>query len=328
MREINILGVYGDQNAVNWYRIESPFTQFGYDILNNSTSEKLVIGEVDKVFEKYDIVIFKYMVHQDLIAEVLAAAYKTKTAIYVDMDDNVFDIPPSSSANKYWPEEAKLNFKFFAENIAGIICSTEPLAEVMREYNDNVVVIPNKIDPDMWKPRAKKGPIKIGWTYSNTHREEAHMFPKIMEGVKKRHPEVEFQIVSGKAVGAKTLDPCYFKDFPKKLTKWNWDISLGLLESNPFNDAKSNIKWLESTMAKSVFVGSNELPYNTSIVNGKTGFLCKTVDEFVDTICTLIEDEELRKDIVNNARKEVLKNWNIQTSKNLYTNLDTSVRVL
>lgn len=92
------------------------------------------------------------------------------------------------------------------------------------------------------------------------------------------------------------------------------DISVGPLADNDFNKCKSNIKWLESSMAGAAFIGSNVYPYEMSIKHGKTGFIAKTKNQWVKYISWLIDDDGRRNEMAKAAKEEVLKKYNLETN--------------
>ena len=49
------------------------------------------------------------------------------------------------------------------------------------------------------------------------------------------------------------------------------------------------------------------------IEEGVTGFLANNEDEWVNKLSMLIEDPKLRNGILNNAREDILKNYNLKS---------------
>jgi glycosyltransferase involved in cell wall biosynthesis len=116
----------------------------------------------------------------------------------------------------------------------------------------------------------------------------------------------------------KVNKPVPFSEYSKTLQKLNWDISIAPLLDNVFNQSKSNIKWLESSMAGCAFVGSNVYPYKHSVKNGETGFVCRNKNQWKNALRKLIDSKELRKELVANAQKEIKENYNISKEVKKY----------
>jgi glycosyltransferase involved in cell wall biosynthesis len=80
---------------------------------------------------------------------------------------------------------------------------------------------------------------------------------------------------------------------------------------------KSDLKWLESSMAGAAFIGSDAKPYAT-VKHGRTGLLADTPQEWEEAIETLIVDDTLRLKLAHAARKHVVTNRTAQKTAYLY----------
>ena len=79
------------------------------------------------------------------------------------------------------------------------------------------------------------------------------------------------------------------------------DINLAPLEDTIFNRAKSENKWVEASLVQVVTVAANLGAFADTIENQKTGFLCKDLKEWEETLCALIEQPRLRRKIAMQA---------------------------
>jgi glycosyltransferase involved in cell wall biosynthesis len=89
----------------------------------------------------------------------------------------------------------------------------------------------------------------------------------------------------------------------------NIDINLCPLVNNVFSACKSAIKWYESVIWEKpeVTLASKSAPYS-EIVDGETGLLYSTPDEFAEKLSILIENAPLRQRLAEGAQKWVLAN--------------------
>ena len=90
-----------------------------------------------------------------------------------------------------------------------------------------------------------------------------------------------------------------WKNLPKLIS--DVDINLAPLEDTIFNRAKSENKWVEASLVQVVTVASNLGAFADTIENQKTGFLCKDLKEWEETLCALIEQPRLRRKIAMQA---------------------------
>ncbi len=96
------------------------------------------------------------------------------------------------------------------------------------------------------------------------------------------------------------------------------DINLAMLERTTFNDCKSEIKWLEAAMMGIPSVVSRSATYEQAIVDGETGFLCDTADDFARTLERLVKDAALRMRVGDAARRVALERFSIAAQADNY----------
>ncbi len=91
------------------------------------------------------------------------------------------------------------------------------------------------------------------------------------------------------------------------------DISLAPLEEGLFNDAKSNIKFLEASVLGLPSVCSPRAEFQKAIRDGENGFLAEGEDEWHRKLTTLIVDPGLRQQMGEQARADVLAGYHPET---------------
>ena len=325
-----ICSIYTNRNAVETYRNFRPLEHSGHEVtFIDKIVENKVRQRLDKIAEslwkKGDIWFMKYLPNNNFLNVIVSAkqylaSQGKKVTMVVDQDDNIFEIPWGNAALFYWPRTRVEKQAQLLATADWIVASTEPLKNYLTRFNENVVVIPNMIDPKDWnltRKRKKNKKVKIGWVFSPTHIPDLPVINEALCDVMEEMKDVaEFEMMGGETrifgFEYKSPKPCPFAEYPKRLEELNWDISIGPLTDNKFNESKSNIKFLESTMAGAAFVGSNVYPYSRSIENGKTGFLAGSKNQWKNALRKLITNEKLRKEMVENARKVVLEEYNIE----------------
>ena len=88
------------------------------------------------------------------------------------------------------------------------------------------------------------------------------------------------------------------------------DISLAPLSANVFNNCRSAIKFYEASVLKkpAATLAQNTGPYKEEILDGKTGLLFETPEEFEQKLSRLIEDVAERRMLAANAKDWVSEN--------------------
>jgi len=210
-----------------------------------------------------------------------------------------------------------------------VTVSTEPLRNAVLPLNGNVRVLPNYIIPSEWKFKRKKhSKIRIGWVWSPTHIPDMHIVEGALKKIQAKYGDKIEIVIFGstidiwKDIKTTNIAGVTYDKYPKVFTEAGIDISIAPLDDNEFNKAKSNIKWLESTLAGAAFIGSNVYPYECSVKDRKTGYLAKNESQWVKYLSWLIENEERRKEMVENAKKEVIEKYtNAKAWRDFYESL-------
>lgn len=210
-----------------------------------------------------------------------------------------------------------------------VTVTTEKIAEHYRQFNDNVVVLPNYMDFMWWgKPWKQQSVnhIRLGWAGSVSHHEDLIMIKPTIEKILKNFPQVKF-IYCGHGgrkgiIGDEVFDDLphnrreYYvgvptEYWPMKSKSMGFDIGIAPLLDDEFNSGKSAIKYYEYAANLVPGVYSNTVVYNGTIKPGKTGFLAKSEDEWYRYLSRLITEKDLRERIMNAAYQDVLENYNL-----------------
>lgn len=328
-----ILAIYSHHNAVEEYRTFRPLSRVKHKVtfVDYVLKKRRKVGDIaETLYKKGDIWFIKYVPDNEVSALLLSCRQilrerGKKVKLVVDLDDNVFEIPYGNIAMFFWKESKIIKMASLVKYADLVICSTNPLKDyVVKNLNEKAVVLKNCLDLNQWEENHKENDkVKIGWVYSKTHIPDIKECKKAIEEIKKEYGDkISIELFGGD----KTVfdcevvvhEPIEFRQYHYKLMRLNWDISIAPLVDNDFNRGKSNIKWLESTMAGSAFIGSRVAPYINAIKNGTTGYLCKSKAQWKKALRILINNKEKREEVRGNAYHEVIDNYNIDKEVDKY----------
>lgn len=223
----------------------------------------------------------------------------------------------------------------FINNSDLVTTSTEFLADEYRKLHDNVVVLPNYIDPaDFPDPKRNEGDkVRVGIVGSVCYH---HDFYRIKGLLTKLDKDPKVQLVA-LGLRKKSLDPKVnkvFKDefsfFDKlknlehipfvpmveyydQLNELKLDMMLIPRRENYFTKCKSNVKYLEASMLEIPVIAQSfeNAPYE-HIKSGVDGILIKDDKDWERAVYSLINDKQERREIGKQAKKYVLDNYNIE----------------
>lgn len=339
--------------GIGYYRMFKPADQInghevhlvGRELTNYGTYQ----GEVWKnIFSEFDVFWTTYFKDPKNAGAMFYTAQKMKKKVIIDIDDNFWEVPESNPLYENYKKGAKdraylSTILFFADVVT---TSTEPMKErIMKHFRDvdgiekKVVVIPNCNEAKDWDfpPSVKsKEEFIIGYSGSNSHQDDLQMVLPSVVNIMKKYPQVKFHIIG--AIGRGDVDK-YFKDIPEEIRQrialigatetfkeypaWlasqKFNVAIAPLVDSAFTRCKSHIKFMEYTMAGFPVIASRIYPYfmplngKEIITTGVTGILCKN-NEWESALEEMILHPEKGEELLANARKHILENWQYSQS--------------
>ena len=153
---------------------------------------------------KSDVFLLPRLMSQTFIRDIRTKIdeFKEDVRIVVDFDDNVFEVSPlSSHYQDYGTEEVRIRLpngdikelwkdgfnidlkknrerldtiKFCLESVDMVTTTTEILGNVLRNYNENIRILPNCVDLSRWRklPLKETDEIKLFWSGGWSHYED------------------------------------------------------------------------------------------------------------------------------------------------------------
>lgn len=293
------------------------------------------------IFGQYDMVIVKQVDNEQAAGMMLFFADYYKKPVILDLDDNFIEVRPDQPAYEvYYPgSQKRAIFQAVLRSVQGLIVSTQPLADFYKQRVKDVYgvdlpvfVAPNCVDPEDWKAPKRFRKKVIGYAGSITHNGDLALIMPSLAKLMKEHKDWHFELIG--ALKSEHI-PEVFKDFdeetfqrvqikggtqswrgyPELLAKQRWTVGLAPLINDEFNRGKSHIKWMEYALCGVPTLASKVYPYYMpiqgvpTIEDGKTGYLFESSLDFESKLCSLMEDDKIRTELADNARKCVLQNW-------------------
>lgn len=249
--------------------------------------------------------------------------------IVVECDDGLDLNDDSPFKEDHKISDAKFVITRTMEIADMITTTTQYLADQLMVYNDNVKILPNSLDLERWEfPRLVNdtGKIRIGWAGSITHLDDMKMIVRPLKKIMKEYPSIQLIIIGDprvaelfKGYNVEFMLGVPFDAWPAKLYSLRLDIGLAPLRNTFFNKCKSNIKWMEYSIASVPGVYSPTVyQLNNEHFDGIYGQIAENEEQWYRCIKNYIICPKLREDIAQRARSCVTTSHTLKTTSHLW----------
>jgi glycosyltransferase involved in cell wall biosynthesis len=259
-------------------------------------------------------------------------ARKTDIRIFFDVDDLIFEpllvdrvngYQLLSDAQKQNYRGDVLRYRALLTKCDAVTVSTEPLASAVRALGCEAHVVPNSwnhiqaeiADKLVAEPRSGRDLVVIGYfSGSRTHDRDFQEAAPALLRLLRAMPALQLRLVGeldpgpGFEAFAARIERLQFMPYRDMVRAMHGcDITIAPLEpGNPFNEAKSELKWFEAALVQTPCIATPTAPFRAAIRQGETGFLATTEEEWYDALQALATQPALRARIGSAARKAAL----------------------
>lgn len=339
--------------AVGYYRIIKPTEQLknhdvtvvGQQLSAYGTSLE---DQWDKIFTEFDVFWTGYFSDARIAAAMFYYAQKHKKKVILDIDDNYLDVPESNLLYDRF-KATKHDRAFLSATLSladAITVSTIPLRERidkhMKERHNiekTFIHIPNMNDIADWQVAPvplHQDRFVIGYSGSNSHKDDFAMVVPAVREVMKKHKHVWFEVLGLLAmddlknyllgfdddmlmrtalVGATPT----FRQYPEWLAERPWNVGIAPLVDTAFTRSKSHIKWMEYSMVNMPVVASRVYPYlmptfgRDTIIDGHSGVLCDK-NQWYEVLDDMVQHYDRYKPLATNAYEQIEQHWQYKDS--------------
>jgi len=315
------------------YRVDNQIEQLEYCGITCDQEYYLNI-KIKQIYEYNAFVLFRCPI-TPLLERFINEANQNNKMVIFDVDDLIID-------EKYVRNVDVSNKKEYLDGVDRIkqtlsMCdiattSTTVLANELKHYVKNVYINRNIASKELIEISEKENRkevkkddyVTLGYfSGSITHNPDFEMILSVLMQIMDKYEDVRLMLVGDIDIPeslSKYKDKLIIKPFVdyRKLPGLikQVDINLIPLVDNLFNEAKSEIKWLEASLVKVVSVSSNIGSLKEMIIDNKTGILCSSKQEWFENLSYLIENEQARIKLANSAYDYCLKNCSFKNINN------------
>jgi len=281
------------------------------------------------------IAIFYRVPFYESVQSIFHEAKRLKVPTFWEVDDLIFDADlykSNTNMNALSPdivkgllEGAKLYGDCLEASDFGL-ASTEKLQSIM-STKKRAWIVENALDKQTVEisrglrrekklRRKPKSTVDIMYgSGTKTHDIDFKEAEAAIISVLAKRPNTRFIVMGDLTVSEKLENSPQFvrypsADFKTYLRKLSLaDISIAPLEKSEFNEAKSNIKYLEASVLNLASVCTPTEPFMNTITHGVNGYLAATSEEWEQSLLELVDNEAKRTEVANNAYRYVYQNY-------------------
>ncbi|MCP3138246.1 class I SAM-dependent methyltransferase [Pyxidicoccus xibeiensis] len=284
----------------------------------------------------HGLVIFYRVPAFPAVEEMIGEAKRLGLHTFFDVDDLIFDVDEyrrNTNVQRLPDQERDLlldGARLYRKALSlceHAIASTPTIAERMAQVvPGKVYVVENCLDQGILALAAEleRRPVgvdthtvTIGYgSGTRTHDADFAMAADAILKVMERHAHVRlaihgylelpegFERVASRVFRIPFLEA---DDYLRALA--SWQISIAPLEHTVFNDAKSNIKFIEASVFRVPTVCSGSGPFREIVEHGRNGMIATTAAEWEAALSALVEDAGLRERMGEEAHRAVMARY-------------------
>lgn len=270
---IQVLGLTQKQSGCGWHRVLLPlaFMPDSYNHICNVPTEEILEER------NFDILLYNRFSQFDNDWNEAKKHFK----IVLDLDDD-WQLPYSHPLHQFYePQKKRVINNIFNADL--VTCTNDLIADKVRKYNKNVIVLPNTIplgEQQYTEFRHESDLTRIFWAGGSTHLNDMGL---VRNPIKRLNGLKGIEMVLGGYTDSDPHSKAYWDKIASIFTNGNKlanrklkstlpneymthfehaDIMLIPLEDSPWHACKSNLKILEAASKRIACIVSDVEPYN------------------------------------------------------------------
>jgi glycosyltransferase involved in cell wall biosynthesis len=308
---VKIFGWSGDAGACEHFRLTLPLRELARQGHATAVNEQMPQAVQDG---SQDVVVAQRTSNPAPVGLFLRMCRAGESLMVYELDDDFFSLTEDNPAYPVYDEDRQRRIRQCLEAAHLVTVSTEPLADVCRQFNDQVVVLGNYL-PAIVQPRPagySSDTVTVGWSGGTSHNRDFGECAKPLRGFLQRHGDiVDFHCLGVDFTGrvashrARTRHTGWNPSPSAYLDAVDFDIGLAPLRDTTFNHSKSPLRCLELAALGIPVIASNVTPYREFVRHEVTGLLVDNHREWAGALEHLTANPTVRAVMGAQARAAV-----------------------
>ncbi len=323
-------------------RLNAPLSNAGFKVIHANYSETLFQDETSRI--DYHLIQRDFPGQISVFLKILEQTRKLSIPLIYEIDDLLFELPADHNLMKTGNYSCNFLPMLLAIKEADlVIVSTQPIADYLKPFNENIIVLPNYLIDEFWGFQPIKNstqeitPITIGYVGGSTHAKDVeNILAPLLRISELYQNKIQFlfwgmeppiELTKNTKVKVRPIIENY-KEFAKEFVKQDIDVLIAPLQDTPFNRAKSNLKFLEYSTLGVPGIFSKVRPYEEIVDHGVNGFLASTPQEWCEYLKILIDTPETRIKLAENAQRTVRTNFMLSQHEDEWSRALESIDII
>ncbi len=256
--------------------------------------------------------------------------FKKNVPVLYDIDDPVF-LPHASEANWFLKRFKNSDrVSYMISHASATVVTTDFLAEYAKMFSSSVTYIPTTIDTSRFCPKTDYGneaSVTIGWSGSHSTLVYLNALENVFKRLAAQYPHLRFKVVGDDSYTMPGVEIEAYRWSSEAEEELHRDIDIGVYPL-------PNLEWVQGKfggktliyMAMGIPVVAQRTHNNAKvIIEGETGFLAESEDEWFNALSTLVEDAKLRKKMGKAGRLRVENDFSVRKNASRYFRLIEAV---
>ena len=329
MRTLTIACVPHNTDGSGYYRLYLPFKELGVNSLHICAAAPPGEVPTPEQLEGVDVLALQRPAGRSG-TRLLERYTGHATKLVYETDDDMLNV--DSSGLPHLAGEQQRESVRRCLRLADMVTVTNGyLADTVSPYNDNIKVLPNHVKAGLLtlnRPKADR--LTIGWAGGTSHLVDMIEIADPLRQVLAANPAAGMHFIGHDLspllgdLRSRAHWTCWQHDVGAYYKLVDFDIAVAPSADIPFNRAKTWLRALEMAAMGIPVVAANRLPYSEFVIDGKTGWLVNSPDEWEARLADLVNDPAMRAEM-GAAGREQAAGWTIEEGWRLWENAYESV---
>ena len=321
-----VFGWLADHAGCGYYRVKLPLAELRAQ--GQISCYWDTIGHY-RDLEQYDVIVGQRVSSPGASSIWRRLAEQHSRLMVYELDDDLWHVDPTNPVYGYYSNPTTQRALVENIRVADLVTvTTQPLADLVRRHNPNVVVLPNWVDQRLLElPHSgqAEGVTRIGWAGSSTHQADFQYVREPLRRALRSIPTAQLRFLGADHSAEFTPTPSIHIPWVHGLDEYYqtlaglFDVAIAPLRPGVFNRSKSDIRAKELHALGIPAVYTPGHPYGDVVQHGVTGMLAHRMSDWGVHLRALARDPEMRVEMGQAARK-LAEGWTIQ--RNAHTWLD------